>query len=176
MKKLLATAALSLLMLSGVALAESERFYRKDAGQWTVEGFHGDSDICAASTFWDNGSYISFFVSNNGANVMVHNSQWNIGDPIGYFKGYQARLRFFGKYDPDEGTVDYELKDPQTVLLTNVNEKFLEAWTKYDTMVILMPGDIGQMTVGLNGTNAVVQYMGECLNMTEKNSAPKQNL
>ena len=174
MKKLLASAVLSLCLMAGTASAEE--FYRKQAGQWTVEGFQKDIAICAASTFWDNGSYVSFFVSENGAYVMVHNTQWNIGDPPGAFKGYQATLRFFGKYNPDEGVVDYKLTDNQTVVLLNVNEKFLQAWTKYDTMVILMPGDIGQMTVGLGGTNAIVSYMGECLEMAEKVSGPKQNL
>lgn len=175
MMRLLATAALSLFMVVGAANAE--QFYRKEAGQWSVEGFKEEQTICAATTYWDNGSYVSFFITiGGGANVMIHNKEWNIGDPLGSYKGYQATLRFFGKYNPDEGVVDYKLQDNQTVVLLNVNEKFLESWTKYDTMVLLMPGDIGQMTVGLGGTNEIVGYMGDCLNLADKKNAPQQNL
>lgn len=163
MKKLLIGACMSLMLMVGAA--QAEQFYDQNTGQWTVEGYRGDTNYCAASTFWDNGSYVTFFVTDKDvASIIVHNTQWNIGDPIGYFNGYTATLRFFGKYPSEQGTINYELKDTQTVILHNVNSEFLNDWIKFEAMNIVMPGDIGQLTVGLAGTKDAVAYMGDCLN------------
>jgi hypothetical protein len=174
MKKLLLGVAVSVMLLTGAAHAQ-QQFYKQDAGQWTVEGFRGDMNYCAASTFWDNGSYITFFVTDKDvANILIHNKDWNIGDPVGYFKGYTATLRFFGKYPSEQGTIEYELKDAQTVLLPNVNIEFLKDWSRFDVMNVIMPGDISQMEVGLGGTNSAVSLLGECLNQLSAKSG--QNL
>lgn len=163
MKKLLIGACMTLMVMAGAA--QAAQFYHQDSGQWTVEGFRGEDNYCAASTFWDNGSYVTFYVTdNNVANIIVHNTEWNIGDPVGYYNGYTATLKFFGKYPSEQGTIDYNLRDAQTVILENVNTEFLKDWTRFEAMNIVMPGDIGQMTVGLAGTKDAVSYLGECLN------------
>ncbi len=167
MKKFLVGVCLSLMMMAGAAHAE--QFYNQDSGQWTVEGFRGDLNYCAASTFWEDGSYFTFYVTDNEtANVIVHNKSWNIADPIGNFKGYTATLRFFGKYPSEQGTIDYDLRDAQTIVLPNVNVEFLNDWTKFDAMNLIMPGDIGHMTIGLEGTKSAVGLMGDCLNQLDR--------
>lgn len=173
MRKIMTAAVMSLALLTTTAYAD--QFYKKDAGQWTVEGFKGETNFCSASTFWPNDSYVSFFVTDQKqANILVHNTEWNIGDPTGHFNGYKATIRFFGKYPSEQGTIDYNLTDAQTVLLQDVNVEFLKDWTKFDAMVIIMPGDISQMSVGLDGTNVAVSLMGECLDQLTGKSG--QNL
>lgn len=170
MKKFLVGACMSLMLMVGAAQAE-QQFYQQNAGQWSVEGFRGDMNYCAASTFWDNGSYITFFVTDKDvASILIHNTEWNIGDPLGYYSGYTATLRFFGKYPSEQGTIDYELKDAKTVLLANVNTKFLNDWSRFEVMNVIMPGDIGQMEVGLGGTKYAVNLMGDCLNQLSAKS------
>lgn len=163
MKKFLVGVCVSLMLMAGSAYAE--QFYDQNSGQWTVEGFRGESNYCAASTFWDDGSYFTFFVTDNEqASVIVHNKKWNIGDPIGHFKGYLATLRFFGKYPSEQGTIEYNLRDTQTIVFPNVNMEFLKDWTRFDAMNLIMPGDIDHMTIGLDGTKNAVILMGDCLN------------
>ena len=177
MRKFLTGAIASLALLTTAAIAEdnADKFYNYEAGQWLVEGFKGELSFCAATTFWKNDSYVSFFVTaDDTASILVHNTEWNIGDPAGHYNGYKATLRFFGKYPGEQGTIDYTLKDTQTVVLENVNVEFLKDWVKFDTMVLLMPGDIGQMTIGLSGTSDAVDHLGECLN--QLSSKPGTNL
>jgi Phr family secreted Rap phosphatase inhibitor len=177
MKKMLLGTIVSLALLSGVAYSQTdENFFRKESGQWTVEGIKAEGlTVCAATTFWANGSYVTFYInSKDEANILAHNTEWNIADPVGFYKGYTATLNFFGKYEPDTGTIDYTLIDNQTIGFKGVNTTFLESWMKYDVMVIIMPGDIKDMKVGLGGTKEVTAYMGECLNIM-KNKKSGQN-
>lgn len=181
MKKLIVSTIAALAIFAGAASAEdsTEKFYSKDSGQWMVEGFHGsEATYCSATTLWNDGSFVSFYVtSEKSVNLMVHNKEWNIADPVGNYKGYQATFRFFSSnIDPDQGTADYTLNDPQTVIFPNINLEFLKSWTKYETMTIQMPGSIAKMDVGLSGTRNVTGYLGECITAMEKLSKTGQNL
>lgn len=154
----------SLMIMVSTAFAETP-FFNHESGQWTIEGYRGDMNYCSASTFWDDGSFLTFFVTDKDeAHIVVYNKKWNIIDPVGHFPEYQATIRFFGDYPAKQGTIDYDLKDNQTVVLTNVNTKFLDNWIKYQVMVLVMPGDIGEMKIGLSGTKDAVGLMGDCLN------------
>lgn len=169
LKTILLASAIS-AFLATTASAELNQFYSKQLGQWTVEGFNGDIDFCSAKTYWDNGSYISLFsVKNqNTMSLYVYNTDWNITDPTGRFVEYKATIHFSGNSNGrDSGTIDYELVDNQTVILLDVNSKFIENWISYSQMEIVMPGNIGRMLVGLDGTRDLTPAFAECIEILE---------
>lgn len=173
MKKVILGAIAALVMTAGAAFSASEKFYAKETGQWIVEGIKdGDLVYCAASTFWSDGSFFTFYITDDDrATIIIHNTKWNIGDPVGHFKGYQATFSFFGDLDPYQGKADYELQDAQTIVIPNITKNFYEQWIKYNVLSIVMPGDITKMDIGLSGTSAAVLNLGECLTKVEKKSS-----
>lgn len=173
MKKVILSAMAALVMTTGAAFADTTKFYAKESGQWTVEGIKdGALTYCAASTFWDNGSFFTFYItSDKKANIIIHDSGWNITDPVGHFDGYTATFNFFGKYSPFQGTADYELQDAQTIVIPNVTVSFFEQWTKYDVLNIIMPGSVTKVDIGLKGTSDAVSFLGDCINRMENKSS-----
>lgn len=171
----------ALAMITGAAFAEDNpsKFYQQDAGQWTVEGLNdGNAPFCVASTFYDNGTFVSLFItSDNKVHLLVHDTEWNIADPVGSFKGYTATFTFFSSNtDPDRGVADYLLKDNQTILFTGISTEFLKSWIKYDVLTISMPGDITKLDVGLSGSKQVVVLLTECMIKIKDNKVSGQNL
>lgn len=168
--KTISTILLAITFLSVNASANTTKFYNKDVGQWTIEGYRGDPEFCSAKTFWDNGSYMSLFSVKNEKQMglYIHNKEWNISDPTGFFPEYVATIHFFGKQNGrDSGTIEYELIDNQTIILRNVNEQFIKNWIIFAQMEIVMPGNIGRMSVGLNGTRELTPAFVECIEILE---------
>ena len=158
-------AAITLVMSSLAAHADLYQFYQRDLGQWTIEGYRGDKNFCSAKTYWPNGSYASLFVmkGSDQLSLYLHNNDWKIGDPAGMYKEYEATVHFSGAAGMDSGTISYELIDNQTVVLRNVNDKFLNNWVLYRTMEIVMPGNIGRMIIGLDGTRDLTLAYVDCI-------------
>lgn len=158
-------AAIALAISSSTAYAGLTQFYQRELGQWTIEGYRGDKEFCSAKTYWTDGSYASLFVlrKSDEISLYLHNSGWNIGDPSGVYKEYVATIHFTGTAGMDSGTITYELVDSQTVVLRNVNDQFLDNWVRYRTMEIVMPGNIGRMTIGLSGTSDLVPAFVDCV-------------
>jgi hypothetical protein len=158
-------AAATLAISTIAAYAELTQFYQRELGQWTIEGYRGDKNFCSAKTYWPNGSYASLFIikGSDELSLYLHNKEWNISDPAGAYKEYQATIHFTGSTGMDSGTITYELVDNQTVVLRNVNDKFLDNWVRFRTMEIVMPGNIGRMTMGLTGTRDLVPAFVDCV-------------
>lgn len=162
-------ALFSTAIITNSAHAALEQFYNREIGQWNIEGFRGDLDFCSAKTYWNNGSYISLYSikNQNNLSLYVHNTDWNISDPTGQFAEYLATIHFSGQTGRDSGTIEYELVDNQTVILRNVNNKFIENWVLFSQMEIVMPGNIGRMLVGLDGTRDLTPAFVECIEILE---------
>lgn len=166
--KPLITSLIAAAMLSTSAIAahaELTQFYQRELGQWTIEGYRGDKSFCSAKTYWPNGSYASLFVVRNSDQISLylHNTDWNIGDPAGMYKEYVATVYFTGNAGMDSGTISYELIDNQTVVLRNVNDQFLDNWVRFRSMEIVMPGTIGRMAIGLDGTQGLIPAYVDCV-------------
>ena len=63
--------------------------------------------------------------------------------------------------------MDFELVDPQTIILRGLKEKFLNDWVDYRTMKLVMPNGIPSMTIGLTGTADATASFVECLEILE---------
>lgn len=167
MKKLIgAMLALALSITPAFALSQ---FYDVKSGQWSIEGFTGEKNFCSAKTYWDNNSYVSMFImkGENKINLYVHNTEWAINGDYG--KYYTGDLVFRGSAGVTSGEVNFELKDPQTIIVRDVTDKFLNDWIVYREMVIVMPNDIPDMIVGLSGTAASTEAIVECLDILNSN-------
>lgn len=152
--------------------AGGTRFFQKEIGQWTIEGYRGEVEYCNAKTYWPNGSYAALVVAKGDPNMSLylHNKDWNIGDPSGTLPEYVATIHFFSNNNGrDSGTIKYELIDSQTVILVNVNDKFIDNWVNYASMEIVMPGTIGRMSIGLGGTRDLVPAFVECIDQLNGN-------
>ena len=171
--KFLAVLALILsFCLPAAAQAGSAQFFQKEIGQWTIEGYRGEVEYCNAKTYWPNGSYAALVVAKGDPNMslLLHNKEWNIGDPSGTLPEYAATIHFLGRQNGrDTGTISYELIDSQTIMLGNVNEKFIDNWINYASMEVVMPGNIGRMSIGLGGTRDLVPAFLECIDQLNSN-------
>lgn len=163
-RKTLLAAALALSLITTPALALSQ-FYQGNSGQWTIEGYTGGKNFCSAKTYWDGGaSYMSLF-NMRGSDVfslMIHNEEWNIGDPRGL---YDLNVFFSGSAGADTMPGTYELKDSQTIVIRDLTDAFLINWVQYRTMVLQMPGNIQSFRIGLIGTSDSVDMFSECIEM-----------
>lgn len=167
MNKLLGI-VLALIMSITPAFALSQ-FYEVKSGQWSIEGFTGEQNFCSAKTYWQNQSYVSLFIMKNGGGISlyVHNTEWALDGDYGAY--YSGNMVFRGSAGITSGKVDFELKDPQTIIIRNVSDRFLKDWIIYREMVLVMPNDIPDMVVGLTGTAASTDALVECLEILNSN-------
>jgi hypothetical protein len=164
--KTLLGAVLGVTMLATPALA-LEQFYNVESGQWRIEGYTGEKNFCSAKTYWQNESYVSLFVLKNAkeAGLYVHNTDWNLDGDFGTY--YSGTIVFSGSRGITSGKMDFELVDPQTIILRGLKDKFLNDWVDYRTMKLVMPNNIPSMTIGLTGTAAATSAFVECLEILE---------
>lgn len=163
MFKKLTAAALGLALMITPAFALSQ-FYKGDSGQWTIEGYTGGKNFCSAKTYWGSGSYMSLFnMRGSGTfSLMIHNEDWNIGDPDGL---YPLDVEFSGSAGYESMPGSYELKDNQTIVIRDLTNAFIANWIQYRTMTLRMPGNIPSFRVGLIGTSDSVDMFNECIDM-----------
>ena len=164
--KRIAAMALGAAMMITPAMADLNQFYKGSSGQWSIEGYYGDKNFCAAKTYWDNGnSYMSLF-NMEGSDVIslyIHNDSWNIrGD---YGSTYDGATSFSGNAGSDYLTGAFELKDRNTIIFRNLTDEFLTDWIKFRTLTVDMPNNVPDFTIGLVGTRDSVDMLAECIQM-----------
>lgn len=166
-KKIFLSAAILLSTLTP-SLA-NEQFFAWGAGQWDVKGFRADATTgahCGAITNWDDGSYLTIIKDKNTGELWAAmvNNDWNIGDPAGKFDNYVAQFNFVSSSGRmTSGAIAYELVDRRTVYFHGLTTRFVSDWINYREWQIIMPGTIGNVSVGLRGSAAVSNAFLACI-------------
>lgn len=169
-KKSLVGAAIALGLIVTPAMASLNQFYHAISGQWSIEGYVGSKNFCAAKLYYTDDSYVSIFNMQGTkiVSMMVHNTDWDIvGDKNVTYLGY---INFNGKIGNKSNSAFFELKDSQTIVFRDLTETFLDNWMNYRTMTIVMPSSIGNLEVPLRGTGDIVPNFAECIDILNGNS------
>ena len=158
--------ALALTLTATPALAD---FYNKQVGNWFVFGFEGTSDknrACVIEYGWQDGSRFQLIKDMVDGEVYIwfKNHQWNIADAPGDYEGMTVII------EGSNGTVKswnatYNLINKNTITIRNLqnNPDFIEAFSALSVMKFVMPGDIENAVIPLDGSSAAIAAGSDCI-------------
>lgn len=168
---------IALAMLLSVAFtshALADNFYTSpQVGVWSVFGSTGSdtqNPACVAETTWEDGSKMQLIkdLVSGELYIWFQDYAWNIGDEVN--KRYPVRLNFYAA----DGSViggdfDYGLINKNTIAIRYLDvETFIPAFMKMKELRLLMPGDIGNAVIPLEGSSGAIQKLAECIQESKK--------
>ena len=176
-------ASISVLMfLSSASFADT--FY--DGGQlgaWSVFGNSGSetqNPACVAEVTWQDGSKFQLIkdLKDGELYIWFQNNDWNIIDPPG---NYQFRMNIVNRANQlAGGDMTYQLVNKNTISVRNIDvDSFLGPFMNMTEIRFIMPGDIGNAFIPLNGSSAAVEKLVQCIDAFKtapinQNTAPLQ--
>lgn len=165
MKKLLITTALAFSMVVTPAMAN---FYNKNVGDWYVFGFEGTTDnnrACVIQYEWQDGSRFHLIkdLVDDEIYIWFMNIQWQITDEPGEYKGMTVVVE--NADSAKNWPATYSLVNKNTILIRNLQNSFdfIEAFTEYDMVYFVMPGNIENAYLSLDGSAAALIAGSECI-------------
>ena len=154
----------------------ADNFYTgKQIGAWTVFGNPGSQSqnpACVAETIWEDGSKMQLIKDLTSGEIYIwfQNYAWNIGDAPG---DYPFRMNFHDREGHIVGgDLTYSLINKNTISIRALDAKsFIPAFMEMGEIRIMMPGDIGNAIIPLQGSTAAVQQLLDCMDAA-KNAPP----
>ena len=184
MKKLLLSSVLAAGLFVTQAFAEPNIFYSGgQSGDWTVFGNAGSSTqnpACVAEVTWDDGSKFQLIkdLKNGEFYIWFQNNEWNIIDPPG---NYTFRMNIVNRANQVAGgDMTYQLVNKNTISIRNLDvDSFVGPFMEMTEIRFIMPGDIGNAFIPLNGSTAATEKLVQCLDAykaapSNQNTAPLQ--
>jgi hypothetical protein len=141
-------------------------FFEQQSGSWTVYGKPKTGDLnpsCNGERKYQDGSFFSLIrdLDDGELYILFHNVAWNISDNPGV---YQMRMNFYKGSSVVSLSATYELLNKNTLRVRALNvERFLPPFIDYSRMVFIMPGNIPNVEVKLDGTRSVVSDIVKCV-------------
>lgn len=181
MKNILLSTALSLALLVTPALAENEIFFDGgQSGSWSVFGNAGNKDqnaACVAEVTWEDGSKFQLIKDLQSGEVYIwfQNMEWNIADAPG---DYKFRMNIVDdRNNLIGGEMTYTLINKNTLAIRGIDaETFIPPFMTMAEIRFVMPGDIQNAYVPLNGSSGAVDKLLACMDAFEtKQPAPAPN-
>lgn len=178
LKKLLATSFAASLIFSTPSFADEIFYQGSQQGSWNVFGNAGSATqnaACVAEVTWDDGSKLQLIKDLISGEIYIwfQNMEWNVGDPPGT---YPFRMNIVDRAgNVVGGDMNYELVNKNTIAVRGLDaETFIPPFMGMSELRFIMPGDIGNAYVPLNGSTAAVEQLLQCMD-TFKNYKPKNN-
>lgn len=177
-------ASLSVLMFLSTASFADEIFYQGgQVGSWSVFGNSGNATqnpACVAEVTWDDGSKFQLIkdLKDGEFYIWFKNNEWNIIDPPG---NYSFRMNIVNRAGQVAGgDMAYQLVNKNTISVRNLDvDSFIGPFMEMTEIRFIMPGDIGNAFIPLNGSTAAIEKLVQCLDAykaapSNQNTAPLQ--
>jgi len=156
--------------------AAGDVFYSTSTnGGWDIVGEYNDLKLnpaCYIKRDYADGSKFMMIKDLKDGEIyfMNRNVEWNISDEPGKKDGYQVRLVFYkSNGEVSGGVVQYILVNKNTIRVPDLNvEKFVKSVFEYARMVLIMPGNIQNAEITLNGTRDAISKMSDCIDVSSK--------
>jgi len=167
MMKILTTIAFVSTLMVGTAQAEV--FYSSDqVGVWETFGTTGNGELnpaCVALSEWDDGSDIQFTkdLASQELYIRIYNVNWDMSDEPG--TEVEVRINFW-KDDRfvEGGTTSMIIINHNTVVVPWLEAtKFTPDFMENHVMKFVMPGEVSNIQVSLDGSSAAVVNMAKCM-------------
>ena len=176
--------SLSVLMFLPTASFADDIFYQGgQVGSWSVFGNSGNATqnpACVAEVTWDDGSKFQLIkdLKNGEFYIWFQNNEWNIIDPPG---NYTFRMNIVNRANQVAGgDMTYQLVNKNTISIRNLDvDSFVGPFMEMTEIRFIMPGDIGNAFIPLNGSTAATEKLVQCLDAykaapSNQNTAPLQ--
>jgi hypothetical protein len=177
-------ASLSVLMFLSTASFADDIFYQGgQVGSWSVFGNSGNTTqnpACVAEVTWDDGSKFQLIkdLKNGEFYIWFQNNEWNIIDPPG---NYTFRMNIVNRANQVAGgDMTYQLVNKNTIAVRELDvDSFVGPFMEMTEIRFIMPGDIGNAFIPLNGSTAAIEKLVQCLDAykaapSNQNTAPLQ--
>lgn len=172
-------ATLAVLSTPSVAATTGYEFYNNTTGYWHVGGYSGDegglNPACYAEYQFQDGSIFQLIKDLETGELYIwsQNMEWNISDQPGQ---YTMRLNLVGAngdISPASGNYTYELINKNTIVISGLNiEEFTPEFMTTMELRFMMPGDIPNAYIPLQGSYDATALIAECI---DKSSQVKLN-
>lgn len=178
MKKFLLATMLSCSLLLTPALAADDIFYDGGvSGSWAVFGNAGSSKqnpACVAEVSWEDGSKLQLIkdLATGEIYIWFQNMEWNIADAPG---NYPFRMNIVDNQNNlIGGDMTYELVNKNTISVRGIDaDSFIPPFMTMAEIRFVMPGDIQNAYIPLNGSGGAVEKMLACMDVFKtKQPAP----
>lgn len=180
MKKFFLSTIIAATLFVTPAIANEIFYDGGQSGTWSVFGNSGvgnQNPACVAQATWDDGSKFQIIkdLADGEFYIWFQNMQWDIADAPG---DYPFRMNFESSTDGSVigGNMTYTLVNKNTVLVRDIEvEAFVDAFVKKSEIRFIMPGDIQNSYIPLDGATIAVEKLEECVDVFEKKRpAPAQ--
>jgi hypothetical protein len=173
MKKLFASTILAASLFVTPVLAEGEIFYDGGVeGAWNIFGNAGSTTqnpACVAEVTWQDGSKFQLIkdLADGELYIWFKNNEWNISDPPGNYPFTMNIVDSRGNVI--NGELQYELINKNTIAVRKIDvDSFIPPFMSMAEMRFVMPGDIQNAYVTLNGSSGAVDKLLACIDTFEK--------
>lgn len=167
MRKLLAILATTTALLTAPAMAEGPAdFYNNFSGDWHIGGYPGDPNLapaCYAEYSWQDGSTFQLIKDLNTGELYIwfQNMSWNIADAPGE---YSLRMNIESRRQVNSGSYYYQLYNKNTITINFLNvDDFIPSFMDAYRINMIMPGDIPNAEVPLQGSAQATAMLAECI-------------
>jgi hypothetical protein len=183
MFKKIATSLSVLMFLSTASFADDIFYQGGQFGSWSVFGNSGNTTqnpACVAEVTWDDGSKFQLIkdLKNGEFYIWFQNNEWNIIDPPG---NYTFRMNIVNRANQVAGgDMTYQLVNKNTIAVRELDvDSFVGPFMEMTEIRFIMPGDIGNAFIPLNGSTAAIEKLVQCLDAykaapSNQNTAPLQ--
>lgn len=170
----------ALLASTPVAAADVQDFYNNNVGTWHIGGYPGDTTLapaCYAETTWQDGSVFQLIkdLATGELYIWMKNISWNIVDTPGE---YTLRMNIEQRNRINGGNYYYQLINKNTIVIGGLNvDDFVPSFMDGTKIVLVMPGDIQNAEIGLDGSAQATAMLAECIQQSANVNltVPKQN-
>jgi hypothetical protein len=156
------------LVLSALP-ANADYFYQSEVGNWMVFGEDPASELnpaCVISYEWQDGSefQLIFDLYERELFIWFRNLEWDIIDPEGF---YSLNMVAVGRNNNVvSGVLDYYLLNKNTIDIPDIEPgTFLDAFARMNELRFVMPGNIQNAYLDLDGSRAATMEFFDCINL-----------
>ena len=154
-------------------------FYSNDTTHWHIGGYTGDTDdvagglnpACYAEYAFQDGSSFQLIkdLEDGEVYIWLRNMEWNISDTPGAYSLRMNIVNRRGDIGSASGNYEYELVNKNTVMIRGLNvDEFIPAFMNSTEVRLVMPGDIPNAYIPLEGSSVATQMIAECIKSSDE--------
>lgn len=149
-------------------------FYSNQSQNWYIGGYTGDSEknpACYLEYSFQDGSTFQLVkdLKDGELYIFLRNMQWNISDPPGEYNLHMNFITRSDDIDPASGKYYFELYNKNTITINWLSvDEFIPGFMKSSELRLIMPGDIENAYVPLEGSSYAIELIAECIDKSDK--------
>lgn len=174
MKRLWIFLVLAFGLLTSTAKADPRQFYYDTVGDWTIGGYTASGDIpahCTLNRTFADGSFFNLHRNldeDGDLYIYIHNTAWNIAGQTDVVAS--LRNNFYTK-DAFGYGVDFQFRvvNKNSIVIPKINKAvYVPLFVKYTSSRFIMPGDVSNIELPLDGSSAGYLKLGECIDLSTR--------